>query len=160
MVTHLFKISIGETIIRTTDKYPFFSVDKNDWVEAKDLRIGDRPITQNKIIVTITNIEDEYGHFPVYNLNVEKNHNYYVSNMGILVHNCRREAVESAGSAVRRFVGNEIGAIGSDVSRAGGRGVADGVVEGSGGLKLKLKRRYLSCHRGHAYAIFIQIIWA
>ncbi|MBF0207851.1 MAG: hypothetical protein HQK53_13285 [Oligoflexia bacterium] len=106
-------------------------------VEAKDLSIGDRLITQNKIIVTITNIEDEYGRFPVYNLNVDKNHNYYVSNMGILVHNCGREAIEGAGSLVKRFVGNEIGAIGSDVSRAGVRGGAP-LIEWSRALGLNL----------------------
>ncbi|MBF0366697.1 MAG: hypothetical protein HQK50_14080 [Oligoflexia bacterium] len=100
---HLLNIAFNgvDGNIRTTINHPFFSVAKQDWVEAKDLQVGDQLVTIDKKIVTVAKIEDEYGEFPVYNLHVDKNNTYYVSLDGVLVHNCGGGAGKAEGAGVR-----------------------------------------------------------
>ena len=87
----LFKLTISGKSLRATGNHPFYVVDKKEWVEAQDLRVGDsfRRITGD--IVTLDDIEIETGEFTVYNLDIGGNHNYYACD--VLVHNCTIGAV-------------------------------------------------------------------
>jgi len=83
----IYKIQIDGEEIVTTKEHPFWVVNKG-WVEAKDLKAEDRVIQKNGIIRTI----DQVIYAPsngttVYNFSVEDNHNYFVTDRAILVHN-------------------------------------------------------------------------
>jgi len=83
---HLLELSFGGKKLRTTDNHPFYVVNKGTWVEAKDLVKGDRLRTRSGHETAIENIRSQQCHFNVFNLEVEKHHNYYAG--GVLVHNC------------------------------------------------------------------------
>lgn len=79
------ELSNGENI-ESTAKHLYF-VDDN-WVEAKNLKVGSKLTDsdfQNELtVVEITVVKRTTN---VYNLTVNLNHNYYVGNVGVLVHN-------------------------------------------------------------------------
>jgi hypothetical protein len=100
---HLLNLSINGLVIRTTDNHPFYVIDKNRWVEANKLKKGDRLQTIKGHSVPLEGIEHEYGHFDVYNIEVEKHHNYYAS--GILVHNCTVGADAVVGAEIGAALG-------------------------------------------------------
>ncbi len=83
---HLIQLSFSGKTLRTTDHHPFYVVGKKDWVEAKDLHIGDQFQTIAGEIATLEYIQDENGDYIVYNLDVQGHHNYYACD--VLVHNC------------------------------------------------------------------------
>ena len=56
-------------------------------VKSKDLKVGDMLFDSNGNYYSITEISVSNSKNDLYNLEVEKNHNYYVSNSNILVHN-------------------------------------------------------------------------
>ena len=60
-----------------------------DHLAAADLKVGDIVINSNGEQHKITNITHETIKNTVYNLEVEDNHNYYVTENEILVHNAR-----------------------------------------------------------------------
>jgi hypothetical protein len=72
--------------LRTTENHPFYIATHGLWVEAQHLTPGDSLLTLSGKTVFLEHIEDEYGEFKVFNLDVQGNHNYYAS--GVLVHNC------------------------------------------------------------------------
>jgi hypothetical protein len=72
--------------IGTTPTHPFWSEDRQQWVRANDLRIGEHLRTQHGQTV-LTHKRIEHKPTTVYNLEVYRNHNYLVSSDGILVHN-------------------------------------------------------------------------
>jgi hypothetical protein len=73
-------------VISTTSDHPFW-VPGQGWVEAKDLKVGTRLQTDEEAIVDVDKIEHREGTFKVYNFEVEGFHTYFVSGLGILVHN-------------------------------------------------------------------------
>ncbi|WP_228450446.1 Hint domain-containing protein, partial [Chryseobacterium rhizosphaerae] len=81
----LVRISVNDTEISCTPEHPFYV--SRSWIEAKDLTKG-MPLTtlDGKIspVESITFLDEKVK---VYNFEVEGNHNYYVSEKGILVHN-------------------------------------------------------------------------
>ncbi|MBW3521118.1 Hint domain-containing protein [Chryseobacterium sp. NKUCC03_KSP] len=78
-------INIGNVKIECTLEHPFYM--NGNWVEAKDLKIGDELLSKDGQISKITSITKEENSKIVYNFEVEDNHNYYVSEYAILVHN-------------------------------------------------------------------------
>jgi hypothetical protein len=72
--------------IGTTPTHPFWSEDRQQWVRANDLRIGEHLRTQHGQTV-LTHKRTEHKPTTVYNLEVYRDHNYLVSSDGILVHN-------------------------------------------------------------------------
>ncbi len=77
----------NNTKIETTWSHPFFIVDKG-WTEVKDIKIGDYSQTvDGKLKITKIDIRKLEKPIKVFNFEVEGNHNYFVSNYGILVHN-------------------------------------------------------------------------
>lgn len=73
-------------VISTTGEHPFWVPDIG-WVEAKDLQVGSFLQTDKETFVDIDRIERREGSFKVYNFGVEGIPTYFVSDLGILVHN-------------------------------------------------------------------------
>ena len=79
-----------------TPNHPLWSATHNGWVEAGQLKVGEYVKTK-KGIAQLTMRSQRPGRHKVYNLEVHKDHTYYVSNLGILVHNsCFPKAKELA----------------------------------------------------------------
>ncbi len=86
-VDHLRKLTLGEKVIRATDRHPFYVVNQRKWIAAQDLIPGDQFLTISGETITLDENEIDEGDFTVYNLDVRGNHNYYAYD--VLVHNCK-----------------------------------------------------------------------
>jgi RHS repeat-associated protein len=84
--TTLVDIYIDGEKISTTGEHPFWTPD-HGWVESKDLEVGSLLQTEDGRIIDVDKIEKREGDFTVYNFKVEGFHTYFVSDLGILVHN-------------------------------------------------------------------------
>ena len=69
-----------------TPNHPLWSQTRNGWVEAGQLKVGEYVKTKDGI-EQLTIRSQRPGRHKVYNLEVHKDHTYYVSNLGILAHN-------------------------------------------------------------------------
>jgi RHS repeat-associated protein len=87
-VDTLVEVSIGNTKLDTTEGHKFWVVGKG-WVEAKDLKEGEKVLEASGKEVTITSVKvEKLKHkVKVYNFEVEDFHTYFVSDLDILVHN-------------------------------------------------------------------------
>jgi RHS repeat-associated protein len=85
-VTQLTDIYVDGEVISATEEHPIWVVDKG-WVEPKDLQVGDKLQTEDGHIVDVDRLERREGDFKVYNFRVEGIPTYFVSGLGILVHN-------------------------------------------------------------------------
>ncbi|UFH33311.1 Hint domain-containing protein [Chryseobacterium sp. C-71] len=81
----LVKISVNSTEITCTPEHPFFV--NGNWVEAKNLTKDTLLTTLDGTTSPVESIQFLDKKVKVYNFEVEGNHNYYVSEKGILVHN-------------------------------------------------------------------------
>ncbi len=81
-------ISVEEELkpIGTTPNHPIWSVDREAFVRADSLSVGERLQILNGI-VRITNSTARGPPEPVYNLEVQVKHTYFVADSGVLVHN-------------------------------------------------------------------------
>jgi RHS repeat-associated protein len=81
----------GKTgILLTTAEHPFWSVTDDAWVNAEDLRPGDRLLSvDGRTAVTVTSVRVWTGLEAMYNLTVDGIHTYYVmaGSTSVLVHN-------------------------------------------------------------------------
>ena len=86
--SELIHITVNGEKITTTPTHPFW-VPQKGWVDAIQLRAGDRLQLLNGEYVIIEQIQHEILETPitVYNFEVAKLHTYYVSKSRILVHN-------------------------------------------------------------------------
>jgi hypothetical protein len=82
----LVDLYIDGEVISTTGEHPFWTPDKG-WVEAKDLTVGSLVQTEDGRIIDVDKIEKREGDFTVYNFKVDGFHTYFVSDLGVLVHN-------------------------------------------------------------------------
>jgi hypothetical protein len=82
----LVDLYIDGEVISTTGEHPFWTPDKG-WVEAKDLEVGSLLQTEDGRIIDVDGVEKREGDFTVYNFRVEGFHTYFVSELGVLVHN-------------------------------------------------------------------------
>lgn len=84
----LVHITIDDEEIICTNEHPFYSP-KKGWTAACHLRAGDILVTVNGEYVIVERVQHEILENPVkvYNFEVEEFHTYYVSNIGVLVHN-------------------------------------------------------------------------
>ncbi|TVS08464.1 MAG: hypothetical protein EA424_28545 [Planctomycetaceae bacterium] len=73
--------------IGVTATHPIWSVDEDDFVAAGDLLPGERLLTATGRIAHVHSLTPRPGPEPVYNLEVDVEHVYYVSHAGVLVHN-------------------------------------------------------------------------
>jgi len=75
----------GAGPIGVTARHPVWSADREAWVSAGELRIGERVLVNGG---TAAVVRWEYrGEEPVYNLEVDGDHCYRVGEQGLLVHN-------------------------------------------------------------------------
>ena len=73
--------------IGTTSQHPFWSRDRNAFVPAGELRIGEELKTALGTSTRVTSIEIRAGPETVYGLEVAGEHVYQITNAGLLVHN-------------------------------------------------------------------------
>lgn len=84
----IIKLHVGEQVIETTDNHPFW-VEGKGWVFADELRVGDKLQKADGSNLTIDKVEFVKLDEPVmvYNFTVADFHTYYVTDLGIWVHN-------------------------------------------------------------------------
>ena len=88
----LVDLYVDGEVISTTGEHPFWVADKG-WVEAKDLVVGSLLQTEDGRIVDVDKVEKRFGKFEVYNFKVEGIPTYFVSDLGLLVHNANYNPV-------------------------------------------------------------------
>jgi RHS repeat-associated protein len=81
-------IEVAGTIITCTPEHPFW-VEGRGWVEADDLTVGGQLLTRGEEMVCVESVGRRAGRFKVYNIEVEDHHTYFVSKIGVLVHNSK-----------------------------------------------------------------------
>jgi RHS repeat-associated protein len=80
------RLSNGE-VLEPTPPHRFFSETRQDWVAAGELRVGECLRTSSGLAVTVESLALKAGEHRVYNLEVEQEHQFYVGEGGVLVHN-------------------------------------------------------------------------
>jgi hypothetical protein len=83
--------------LEPTATHPLFSEDRQAWVRAGELREGERLRTLHGA-AEIVSIARKPGVHRVYNLEVQPEHTYFVSKVGVLVHNVSGCAEPNPGS--------------------------------------------------------------
>ena len=96
----LYNLYVDGEIISATGDHPFWTADLG-WVEAKDLAVGSLLQTGDGRVVDVDKIEKQEGKFEVYNFKVEGIPTYFISDLGILVHNANCGFSEEANNAIR-----------------------------------------------------------
>jgi hypothetical protein len=76
----------GQEAIGVTSGHPIWSLERGDWIAAGALRPGERLATAAGAAV-VESVIAQPGEQRVYNLNVEGDHRYLVTTLGLLVHN-------------------------------------------------------------------------
>ena len=89
--TEIYEVTVNGEIIKATPKHEFYVIDKG-WVRAYDLEEGDMLLGEDGNY-SITNIEYKTyeEEIPVYNLTIDGNHNYLITENDFLVHNSSPE---------------------------------------------------------------------
>jgi RHS repeat-associated protein len=83
----IYEIKAGNEIINVTAEHPFYVVGKG-WIKTKDLQAGYvLKSSDNKVTVKINAVKELSKAVTVYNIEVDANHNYFVTGSTILVHN-------------------------------------------------------------------------
>ncbi|NJK63930.1 MAG: hypothetical protein HC921_15710 [Synechococcaceae cyanobacterium SM2_3_1] len=79
-------LRVGNTVLTTTEDHPFW-VTGQGWVKAQDLHVGSvlQKLTGSTVVVEA--IERRKEEVRIYNLDVAGFDTFFVSDMGILVHN-------------------------------------------------------------------------
>ena len=92
-------VTISGKTIDTTAKHPFY-VEGYGFKPAGELQSRDKVVLQNAKTAEVENVEIEYLEEPVkvYNFEVEDWHTYYVSEIGVLVHNDCMAEIPNGGS--------------------------------------------------------------
>src|SRR5690606_25623325 len=78
--------------LQATPSHPLFSADRNDWVAAGDVKLGERLQTADGTVRLAARLP-ALRHAPVFNLEVAERHAFYVHDAGVLAHNgelCRK----------------------------------------------------------------------
>lgn len=73
--------------IGVTPNHPFFSYDRKGWIAAAKLEIRERVLTRKQGAIKLLKREKRPGKFRVNNLEVHREHTYFVSSKSILAHN-------------------------------------------------------------------------
>src|SRR5690606_7538932 len=90
--------------LEATPSHPLFSADRNDWVAAGDVKLGERLQTADGTVRLTARLPALRG-APVFNLEVAERHAFYVHDAGVLAHNgelCRK-AAEGGGETLSRL---------------------------------------------------------
>jgi len=73
--------------IEATDDHPFYVVN-HGWKTTVELQVGDKVETKEVGSVVVVSVEDERREDTTYNFEIADFHTYYVTEFGVLVHNC------------------------------------------------------------------------
>ena len=86
-----YKATIGGKTVEMSPKHQLYIIDKG-WVRAYDLNVNDKLLDVNGKQVSISKIEYIKYDSPIdtYNLTIEGNNNYFVTDIQVLVHNASR----------------------------------------------------------------------
>ncbi len=104
--TELIRLFVNGEEIITTPTHPFYSPVRG-WTDAVRLRAGDILVLVNGEYVVVEKVQHDILEAPiaVYNFQVEDFHTYYVSNIGVLVHNmCAANRPTSVGNMQQQVV--------------------------------------------------------
>src|SRR5262249_55972263 len=77
-VGQVLHIHVRGRIIRTTSEHPFWVVNKDKWVAAGELQVGDVFLSHDGQHVEVEDLLDTGDYETVYNLRVSKYHTYFV----------------------------------------------------------------------------------
>ncbi len=84
------KVTVNGEVIESTDGHDYYEVAKG-WIDACELEVGDKILNNNNeevIVEKVETIKHEGDKLTtVYNFEVVDNHNYYVGESSVLVHN-------------------------------------------------------------------------
>ena len=91
-----YKMTIGDKTVEMSPRHQIYIIDKG-WTRAYDVKSGDMMLSINGEKIKITNIEYKKYDEPIktYNLTVEGNNNYFVTDIQVLVHNAASIAQSS-----------------------------------------------------------------
>ena len=83
-----YKMTVGDKTVEMSPRHQIYIIDKG-WTRAYDVKSGDMMLSINGKNIEITNIEYKKYDEPIktYNLTVEGNSNYFVTDIQVLVHN-------------------------------------------------------------------------
>ena len=83
-----YKMTVGDKFVEMSPRHQIYIIDKG-WTRAYDVKSGDMMLSINGEKIEITNIEYKKYDEPIktYNLTVEGNSNYFVTDIQVLVHN-------------------------------------------------------------------------
>jgi hypothetical protein len=85
--------------IGVTGNHPIWSEDRHDYIAAMDLRVGERLKNLSGDTVYVQQKLPRPGPTPVYNLEVQDEHVYYVGANGVLAHNVGKDCNERPSSS-------------------------------------------------------------
>jgi hypothetical protein len=110
-----------DTPLGCTANHPFWSADRQDFVPAGSLTIGEHLRTESGTLRQVTRITPRRGPpVAVFNLEVDAEHVYYVSTAGVLVHNTYPGNAPHIGETASTAIGKDIHKRIADARRAGG----------------------------------------
>ncbi|MEN6372455.1 MAG: RHS repeat-associated core domain-containing protein [Armatimonadota bacterium] len=105
----------NDTFITGTLEHPFYVPAISDYVALGKLTPGTVLKTADGSAVTVVDSSVRYGDFDVYNFEVQGQHNYYISNDNVLVHNASKLPFEGKpGSIVETPDGAKVRQYGDD----------------------------------------------
>ena len=83
-----YTLTIGNKKVEMSPKHQIYIVDKG-WTRAYDVKKGDKMLSSNKEVIEIKDIKYKVYDAPIktYNLTIEGNSNYFVTDIQVLVHN-------------------------------------------------------------------------
>lgn len=84
-------VTIGTDKIGCTANHPFWSEDRQEFVEAGHLQVGERVRTRLDEVAAVVSIKPRPPTAWVYNLEVQGEHVYEVGPSGVLVHNACKD---------------------------------------------------------------------
>jgi intein/homing endonuclease len=82
----IYEVVVGNQKIYVTGEHPFY-VKGIGWTKVKDLKIGYNLLASTNKVVAIKSIRQFSEKLTVYNIEVGGDHNYFVTENAILVHN-------------------------------------------------------------------------
>ena len=91
--------------IGVTANHPIWSEDRKDFISAGDLLPGEKLLTANYTVTNVMAVKPHNVGEPVYNLEVDGEHVYFVSAAGILVHNSKSYLVRNDTQLLRNLGG-------------------------------------------------------
>ncbi len=115
--------AVDSQVIGTTSNHPFWSVDRQEYVQAGTLQVGERLQSYEGGTFAVLNKLPKEGPQTVYNLEVYGEHVYYVGEDGLLVHNSKSYA-QIAAQHSGGHIGSHYDSTGRKVARTSLSGMA------------------------------------